>query len=324
MNDSAQQDWNHFWSGSAPAPAYARGGRSHPNLDQAWMDFFGQARAQLAAPVQAIDLASGTGVMVDYLRQAFEGAGASISCLDSSPAAIASIRQRFPAVTGHHADARKTGLPAGAYDIVTSQFGIEYAGEAAFEEAMRLVRPGGFISLVIHCQDGQIALDGQRSLAAAQRVLQANLLKNAGKAFSCGFTYFGTGKGLMPYKNASAELQRSMDVSAAVVREFGPEIANRSIARLLDDLQAMSAELRSLDKAETLKWLGAMTAELSAFAGRMDALCKAAAGEEVIGRLKTSLLAGGFVIARADKIEGSEGGAPLAWCIHARKQAGAA
>lgn len=316
MAGGAAASWEHFWSASAAVPAYARNGRSHPALDEAWLHFFADVGAQLTAPLKAIDLACGSGVLVGYLHRAFGRGDVEIHCLDASPAAIASIRQRFPAVVGHVADARETRLGDAAYDIVTSQFGIEYAGIAAFHEAMRLVKQGGFIGLLIHCKDGRIERDGREAHDAVTRVLQSGLMDNATRFFAAAFAYQVGRQGLAQLQQCAAALQHSLDVSLGVVHQYGPAIANGTIARLLADIGAMANELRGCDENETMRWLRAMHAELTTYAARMHALCEAAFTTARIDEVAALLAARGFEVLQCGLVGQTEGAGALAWFLH--------
>lgn len=319
MTISTEKSWEHFWGGSPSGGAYACDGRSHPALDQAWLLFFSLALQGRAGPLKSLDLAAGSGMLIGYLLQAGTGAAVEMHCLDSSPAAIASIKLRFPAVVGHVADARQTGLADGAYDIVTSQFGIEYAGAGALGEAMRLVRPGGHLGLVMHCKDGRIETDGRHTRDAVARVLQAGLMQNAILYFAAAFVHQARGQGLAQLERAAAALQLSMDTSLQVVHQYGAGIANHAIARLLDDIGIMAGDVRGYDEGATMQWLEGMHGQMRALHGRMAALCEAAADGAAFAQLQAAVGAAGFEIVRAGLLDGSGGSGALAWCLHARK-----
>lgn len=319
MQNDTQTGWDQFWSAPAGLDAYSKDGQSHPTLDQAWMEFFARASQDADTGLKALDLASGRGVVVGYLRRAFPDGGVDIACLDTSPAAIASIKDRFGAVTGHVADARKTGLASGAYDIVTSQFGIEYAGPKAFPEAMRLVKPGGHLGLVIHCKDGQIDQSCRQSLDAVRSVLNAKFMETATKAFTLGFSYFARGQNLAGYQKALGELQRSVAMLDKVLATYGSGIANHSLARLREDIVSMAGELQTYEREETLRWLARMQDELRSYVGRMHSMCQAAVGKDLTDYIRTHLREQHFDVIRFDLIDTPDAALPVAWCLQARK-----
>ena len=89
---------------------------------------------------------SSHGAVVRFALRSAErlGAGARlvITALDGSHSALAELRRRHPGIRCVVADAVRAPFPDGAFDVVTSQFGLEYAGQAALPEAARLVAPG--------------------------------------------------------------------------------------------------------------------------------------------------------------------------------------
>ena len=155
MNESSQagsagraESWETYWQGTAEAGAWGRGGASHPAVLAFWDQFFADARERLERP-RVLDLAAGNGAVVERALAAFGPQGARLHCVDLSDAAVENIRARFPGVTALAADAASVPLDDGGFDIVTSQFGIEYADPAAFDEAARLLAPGGRLALLL-------------------------------------------------------------------------------------------------------------------------------------------------------------------------------
>lgn len=322
MQNDTHAGWDQFWSTPAQLDAYSGAGQSHPLLDAAWMAFFAQVKLQATAQpgaLKALDLASGRGVVVDYLGRQFPDGSVAITCLDASASSIASIKQRFGAVTGLVADARKTGLDSAGYDIVTSQFGIEYAGPKAFIEAMRLVKPGGHLGLVIHCRDGQIHHKCDQALQAVRAVLNSQVMENAAKAFSLGFAYAARGQNLAGYQKALNELQKSVTLVEKVLHRYGDDIAGSAIVRLRDDIVAMVRGLPSYEREETLRWTAKMHAELRAYVTRMHAMCQAAAGDDMITYIGASLRERQFEDIRIEHIAGDAAGLPIGWWVQARR-----
>jgi ubiquinone/menaquinone biosynthesis C-methylase UbiE len=102
-----------------------------------------------------LDLGCSVGISTltlhDYYRQQQP---IRITGLDLSPymLAVAQQRDRDNAVTWRHARAEATGLPTESYDLITLQFVIhelpQAATQAIFQEALRLLRPGGDLAIV--------------------------------------------------------------------------------------------------------------------------------------------------------------------------------
>lgn len=132
--------WTSYWQGAGRGAGCLPG--APPALAEAlrrgWSDF------AMALPEQgtALDLCTGSGAVVAAMRAA--RADLAVTGIDRAalPAGEAGL------IGGIDAGA----LPFGdaAFDGVSSQFGVEYCGEAALDEAARVLRPGGRLRLVVH------------------------------------------------------------------------------------------------------------------------------------------------------------------------------
>ncbi|MFN9621405.1 MAG: class I SAM-dependent methyltransferase [Cyanobacteriota bacterium] len=149
-----------------PAEAQAR-------LRQAIFDAIAPS---LTGPLQRVlDLGCSVGVGTEALQawlQARQTEPVQVEGLDLSPPMLAVARAReaertaaashpTPApVVWHHAAAEATGLPSGAYDLITLQFVCHElpasATRAVLAEAARLLRPGGVIAQVDQDPDSPV------------------------------------------------------------------------------------------------------------------------------------------------------------------------
>lgn len=105
-----------------------------------------------SAARHAVDLGCGTGRTGAWLRE--RGVGA-VDGVDVTPAMLARARERGIYERLVEADVTATGLPAGAYDLVTTSLVDEHLSELAplYSEAFRLAAPGASYALAgIHPQ----------------------------------------------------------------------------------------------------------------------------------------------------------------------------
>ena len=147
--------WDTYWHGTGDVGAFTSGGVNHPLILSFWDRLFAHVK-QNQNHVRVMDLASGNGAVIERAFSTLDQQQLEMSCLDVSEAAINNIRDRFPQVNGIVSDARKIPLESGGYDIVTSQFGIEYAGADAILEAARMVAENGQLILMLHHQGSSI------------------------------------------------------------------------------------------------------------------------------------------------------------------------
>ncbi|QIQ86876.1 class I SAM-dependent methyltransferase [Erythrobacter sp.] len=154
--------WGEFWKANA-------GGDSTGCLPERWAAIEAAQRAawrgfaaQLGDGARLLDLATGDGRVLRWLRE--ERSDLDLSGIDRAP-------ELPPAPEG---TATRGGVAmedltfeADSFDAVTSQFGFEYGDTAAVAgEIARVLAPGGRVGLMVHRGDGPI-LEHNRARQAA-------------------------------------------------------------------------------------------------------------------------------------------------------------
>lgn len=145
--------WDTYWQGTGDVGAFSASGVSHPTIAAFWRNFFSEV-ASGGQMTQLLDVATGNGAILETALSILKAEKTSITCVDISVAAIENVEKRFPGTQGVVADARSIPLDSEQFDLVTSQFGVEYAGLEAVGEAARLVASGGQLALLLHIEDG--------------------------------------------------------------------------------------------------------------------------------------------------------------------------
>ena len=111
--------------------------------DSAWKRTMVESLSPRRRPV-CVDLACGTGELGRLLTSRFPDA--TVVGVDLTEAMLREARRDAgPGQSFLQADMAATGLPAGAYDVVTVGYGLRNAAEldAAIAEMVRLLNPGG-------------------------------------------------------------------------------------------------------------------------------------------------------------------------------------
>jgi ubiquinone/menaquinone biosynthesis C-methylase UbiE len=122
---------------------------------------------------RVLDLATGNGaVALLALRHARQlGRTLAIEGVDAARIDPAAHAGRTPAVAAELQAIRfhpqtsfeHTGLPAASFDLVTSQYGIEYGDlSAAAAEIARLLRPGGRFGAILHSAGSEVARTAEK------------------------------------------------------------------------------------------------------------------------------------------------------------------
>ena len=309
--------WDSYWQGAGDTAAFSADGSIHPAMSGFWSEFFQSSKALFESP-RIVDLASGNGALIAYAFDAFGENAANISCVDISEAAIDGIRERFPSVNTVVGDAARTGLHAGAFDIVTSQFGVEYAGSGAMEEAVRLLADNGRLALLLHHTGSSIHKDCEAGLDAARRVIESRFIPLATDFFSAGFEAV-RGADRAPYEKAATLLNPAVQAVESVVEDHGPDVAAGIIANLYNTVKRMHQRIQNYEPSEVLDWLQNMGRQLEDYASRMSAMHAAALDEKAFDDLCSLVTAANCSIDQSGPLFAPGDQQPLAWALLASR-----
>ncbi len=313
--DATTRGWDTYWQGTGDLGAWTAGGVSHPAIRAYWEDFFSRRREQPGSSA-LLDLASGNGAVVECALGVFGDGALEITCVDLSEAAINNIGERFPGVRGLVCDAVSIPLESATFDLVTSQFGIEYAAPGAIGEAARLLAPGGSLALMLHHRDGSIQRECAANLDAVTRVRDSAFVSLAREMFSAGFAAV-RGADRRPYDDAAAKLAPAVKALEEILGEHGVGVAGDTVARLYEDVARIHGRMPHYETDEVLQWLERMDGELEAYAGRMSSMLGAALDADGFERVRAALNGDTRSIERAGPltVQGEE--LPLAWVVEA-------
>ena len=323
MNDTnsdpapANRSWNQYWRGTKDGPSLAIGGANHPRLDQFWHEFFLSARTE-SRPTRIVDIASGDGTVVDFVFKVFNGEPADITCIDISQHAIEMLVNRFPTVNGIVANALRIPLESSSFDIVASQFGVEYAGVAAFSEAARLVAPGGQLASLVHHRSGAIYKECTASLGAVEKLKACKFIPLSIAMFEAGFAACrGADPG--PYNTAAENLLPAYRELERIMQHYGMHVAGDTLLRLYQDVDKIHQSMEHYDPAEVLQWLARLDSELDAYAGMMGSMCDAALSEVQFLAVCEGLKSAGLRLQQALPLLCDDQELPIAWALIANR-----
>jgi SAM-dependent methyltransferase len=319
QSDTSQvaDSWDAYWHGTGDVGAYSRGGVTHPAILAFWDDFFQGVKQDYHSP-KIIDIASGNGAVVERGLAAFSDKQVDFTCLDISDAAITNICDRFPDVHGMVTDARSIPLDSGSFEIATSQFGVEYAGQEAIEEVTRLLAPGGRLALLLHNQAGSIHQECVESLDAIIRLQESRFIPRTIEMLSAGFEAVrGADRG--PYEAAAKKLAPAIGGLETIIKQYGPHVAGDTISRLYNDVAGIHEKIQNYEPTEVLDWLNKMDGELDAYAGRMSSMSDAAIDNDELKNICDGLRSLDYTIQRAVPLVVPDHELPLAWVLIAAR-----
>ena len=281
---SHSSGWDTYWQGMQRNPAHAVGGTREQVLENFWRQLFSECLAASAGSV--LELACGSGAVSRIAADT--SPGSRLFCTDISPSALVLARDNLSTALFAASHGQRLPFRDQAFDLVASQFGIEYAGPAALPEAARTVAPGGHLALVLHLREGGIYRDYSRNLQAIQALRDTGIAERAGEAFSAGFDLIEGSGSEAQFKLAEGRFQPAVRALEAIFAQYGNGVADGLPGQLYRDIAHMYPRMRAYQRQDIGNWLLAITSELTAYEGRLTSMLASALGEDEIDAFVSS------------------------------------
>lgn len=316
---SAADDWDTYWRGTQANAAHHEGGPQDAVLSVLWQEIVAQVDGDEGQDEHAriLDLACGNGAVTGYVQESLPLA--ALYAIDYSRSAVAALGQRYPAVACVAGDALGLPFADGTFDLVGSQFGLEYAGRAAASEAARLVAPGGTLALVMHLHDGGIYRECEQNLEAIDTIATIELLARTRAAFSAGYDLNEGVGSVEAFKAAEREFAPAVRALEALLAERGDKVASGLARKLYQDIAYMYKRISNYDRADVINWVDGMTGELAAYRGRMSSMMACAQDESGVSEVEAMLVAAGLSLIERRPVTMGEKAEAAAWLVLARR-----
>lgn len=316
-NGRPARGWNAYWQGAADARAYTPSEIRHSAFPTFWSTALGEFI--VAHPdAQILDIGTGSGAVIRYLSRVPEAKLGNVSCVDVAQGAINAVQRQFPDVNGVVADATSIPFETGRFSLITSQFGIEYAGPAAIDEALRLLGAGGSLLFLLHIRPGELYRECEAAIDALQRARQCGFVGLALDYFEKGFAAV-RGADRAPYESAARLLNPAIGELEAIMTEHGEHVAGDMISYLHSTVQAMHKRIQHYDPGEALGWLRSMEEELAFHHERMESMRNASMSEDAFKQLCEKFNAEGLMVENAAPLVMKSDELPVAWVLHATR-----
>jgi ubiquinone/menaquinone biosynthesis C-methylase UbiE len=305
MSD-AERGWSDYWQkDSAEGEVFVTGkGERHPALAEFWQAQF----KDLDEGARLIDLASGAGSVFAHLP---EGRAFHLYAADISDVALRALQERFPGTSTVVCSADAVPLEDRSFDLVVTQFGVEYAGVAAFAEAARLVAPGGRFVGLCHIRDGYIDSDNRRQLAEAKIVARQEFIDHAIRLITAA------------YSGDPATLRYAQNAFAAAATPVGEGMrrCRKGIhTYLFQGFRKLYEGCQQYDLADITGWLEAMRGELEVNLDRLGRMCDAALSEADVREIERIFENQCLIEVHCTPFRPQENELPIAWQVMARRE----
>jgi SAM-dependent methyltransferase len=315
---SVTADWDRYWRGTWEAAAHADGGPQDAALGRFWGELFERSLVD-DTPRRMLDVAAGNGAVTGFALK-LESPALSNYCLDSSTSALLNLQQRYEGVMCVMGDAHRLPFAGEAFDFVASQFGLEYAGEAAFYEAGSLVAAGGTFAAVLHMTDGAIYRECAENHRVLMAIEQEQVVELARKAFAAGFDLNAGNGSVEAFKEAERHFTPAVRALEGLLRSAGRDVAGGLLDQLYRDIAHMYRRMSAYAREDIISWLDGMAVELEAYAGRMQSMVDAAIDEETLQRICEGLVKLGLKIITLEPLTIEAKAEQGAWTLVARRE----
>lgn len=282
-------------------------------LSTFWQQTFGE----LGNCHRVLDIASGRGALLDHLDASGVQAEQVIAT-DYSVAGLHSLKQSRRHVLVVGSDAAAMPFAEGSVDLVTSQFGVEYAGPGAVLDAGKYVAPSGRIVLMLHCRKSVIYSECQANLLALKELKDSQFLPLAEDMFQSGYLVI---RGQIGRKEAGAMARRVIEPFNGlrqILDRYGEEVAGGTIKTLYEETARIQQRFQYHLEDEVMGWVRSMQVEVDSYIGRMESMLNAALDETEIDKIIQGWQQQGLHVVNRALINDEQQRA-LAWVIQATK-----
>lgn len=317
---SSANDWAAFWETTKGTPQPDRGAKDKA-LDEFWVHFFDTELPKHFRP-RLLDAACGDGAVTGFALQCASKRANSdvvISCMDYSEAAIQALNKQYPRAKGFSCDANHTPFADGEFHIVASQFGLEYAGQSAFEEAARLVAKNGVLAAIVHMKKGAIFDECRSNLNAIRTIRECELLTLARSAFEAGFAVIAGNAAQASFREADKNFAPAVETLKKILADDGPLVAGGMIHRIGSDLGHMYQRIENYVPQDVFVWLDRTDKELDNYANIMASMLDAALDEPEIKQLAARLAASNLTVDALDVLRMGNSKEAAAWILIGRR-----
>ncbi len=304
--------WDVYWQGMRGNPAHKEGGTHQAPLQQLWRELFSDSRYATGQP-RCLELACGSGAV--SAQAAAVSPALALTCTDVSASALQLAGASLPGATLVVADAGKLPFRPQSFELVFSQFGVEYAGTAAMQEAASMVAPGGQLALVVHMADGAIYREYAVNLEAVEALRDAEVLSLARGAFVAGYALNGGTGSVAAFKAAEQAFQPAVRSLEAIFRRYGEAVADGLPRQLYRDIAHMYPRMSAYQPQDIFSWLDTMATELDAYEVRLTSMLNSAMDEASVQAFTAACAGSGLTVQRRDVLQMGEPESPSGWLL---------
>ena len=314
-------NWDAYWRNAESSAAHLDGGPQDESLQKFWSEYFSRQFSSIDQNSFLLDVACGNGAVPRFaLASSIESNFPVTICgLDDSAAAVKEMLRRDSVIHGVAAPLRQMPFNDDCFDIVTSQFGIEYAGSEGIPEALRVLKRGGSFAAVMHQKDGAIYRECQINLQAIESFSASRVLENFRSLFQLVVVDASVAT-RSQVQASDRDFARSVALAEKVFSGWGKTVASGTLFKIYQDIGHMYSRLRTYDANELFEWVQVMQNELQTYGGRMSSMLNAALDKDALSSLLNNMRQLGMRIEDESTLKFGPQSQPSAWVLQAVKE----
>ncbi len=297
--------WSEYWGkDGADGEVFVNAqGNRHPALADYWQAVF----ADVPAGSRIVDVASGAGSIYAHMPADH---GFKLHAVYIASEALQVLVSRIPDVRTTVAAAEDMPFDDRSFELVVSQFGIEYAGIDAFAEAARLVADAGRLVVLAHVADGYIDSTNKAQLDEALLTRESEFIRQAKGLTRTAFSNDA---------KALADKEQEFIPLIGTMRQAVGRCPTGVHAHLLAGFRQLYENRHQYDAADILTWLKGMDGELDKAINRLSYIHAVALSEKDMAEITDGLQAAGFVEVESAPFLTPGNDRPVAWSLTARR-----
>lgn len=269
-----------------------------------------------------LDIGCGSGVLGAQISEivAAVDVQATLYGIDISQSALQQYRSRVTSGSVCMADSRNLPFSTGTFEVVVSQFGVEYGGWEALLAATDVVAPGGLLALACHLAGGALQLECERNLQAIEAISKVSLLRAARNVFEWSGSGASQASQDPRFREAERTFASAVRTTEGILRSHGQGVAGGTVWRLYSDLAHMYPRMAQYDANDLQQWCSQMDDETTLYAARMRMMINAGVDPATRERYSGHLASNRFTI-HQDLIKSVEPDSqPFAWILVAERR----
>ncbi len=297
--------WSDYWNneGTSGEVFINQSGERHPQLAAYWHTQISGAHST----ARIIDLACGAGSIYSDLHKEHTF---SLFGIDLSMDGLHLLRHRLPNTSTVVGSITGLPFPERIFDLVVSQFGVEYGGADAFSNAANLVNTGGRIAILCHIEDGYIDTRNKLHLGGAKLIIESDFIPRAIELVKSAFAREAKRR-----EKAEAEFTEANNKIASILEQNPGGIHSH----VFFGFKQLFQRIAHYDEADITTWLETIQLDVHKTRAKLDRITDVALSEGSVKQICRDFTHSGLRKVGYSPFAIAGNSLPIAWSITAER-----